>query len=309
MRKYLIIIPVLLLVYFLTLKDIDLEEKKDGDTLSLKDNTSDFQEKEENLVSVSYNGDNLKMSIDEYVIHVLACEMPASFNVEALKAGAVAARTFYLYKIEHNPNYIATTSDQCFNNEADMKKKWNESYDKFYNIIKNSVLETAGEYISYDGDVIQAFYFSLSNGYTENVENVFSESKPYLVGVKSSWDKEISGYEKSVTFTKKDFLSKLGLSESENINFEIVSMSSTGRINEIIINGIKIKGTEFRAKLNLRSTDFDINLQDDKIVINTRGYGHGVGLSQYGANEMAKLGYSYKDILKYYYSGVEISTI
>ena len=307
MKKYFIIIPTLLLVYFLTLGEKTLDIKDNDDPLSLND-VIGFDYKDDNLVSVSYNGDNLKMGVDDYVIHVLACEMPASFNVEALKAGAVAARTFYLYKIEHNPSYVATTTDQCFSSDEDMKKKWSGSYDKFYNIVKDAVESTSGEFISYDGSVIESFYFSMSNGYTEDVQNVFSESKPYLVGVQSSWDVNLSSYEKSVTFSKSDFLSKLGIDYNDEIIYEILSRSESSRVNEILVNGIKFKGTDFRKKLNLRSTDFDIDIKED-VVITTRGYGHGVGLSQYGANEMAKLGYSYKDILKHYYTGVEISTL
>lgn len=306
-----IIIPVLFLVYFITLNvDVPVNEEN-GNSLSFSEENENKEDNEnlEKLVSVSYNGENLSMSIDEYVTHVLACEMPASFNVEALKAGAVAARTFYLYKIEHNPGYVATTTDQCFNSESDMKKKWSGSYDKFYDIMNNAVLDTSGEFVSYDGKVIQAFYFSMSNGYTENIENVFSESRPYLVGVESSWDVNLANYEKSVTFSKSDFLSKLGIDDSSEINFEVTSKSDTGRINEIVINGVKFKGTIFRTKLGIRSTDLDIKINGDEVVITTRGYGHGVGLSQYGANEMAKLGYNYKDILKHYYTGVEINSI
>lgn len=303
MKKYFIIIPVLFILYFLTL---DVENNfKDGHDDSLSFNNTD----EENLIAVSYNGDNLKMTIDDYVIHVLACEMPASFNVEALKAGAVAARTFYLYKINHNSSYVANTTDQCFNSIEEMKKKWNDDYDKFYNIIKDVVTDTSGEFISYEGNVIESFYFSMSNGYTEDVQNVFSESKPYLVSVESSWETDVANFEKSVTFSINNFFSKLGLNESEKFEYEILSRSDSGRVNEILINGVKFEGTDFRKRLGLRSTDFDVDFKDDNVIITTRGYGHGVGMSQYGANEMAKLGYTYKDILKYYYKGVDISTL
>lgn len=308
MRKYLIIIPTLLLVYFLTLDKPKEQSLKKDDSLAIKDASSE-EVKEPKMVSVSYNGEDLSMSIDDYVMHVLACEMPASFNVEALKAGAVASRTFYLYKSEHNPGYVANVTDQCFVDDEGMKKKWGSDYQKYYDIIKSVVEDTAGEFISYNGDVIQSFYFSMSNGYTENLENVFSESKPYLVSVDSEWDKNLNSFSKEVIFSKSDFLSKLGLSSSDSVNIEVLSRSESNRVNKVSVNGVEFKGTVFRTKLGLRSTDFDFNVSGDSIKITTRGYGHGVGLSQYGANEMAKLGYSYKDILKHYYTGVEISTL
>ena len=309
MKKYFVIIPVLFLVYVFSLfynNDIIKDDTKVG----VKDNdinpSHDIIEKDQ-LVAVSYNGENLSMSLDDYVVGVLACEMPASFNSEALKAGAVAARTFYLFKIQNNSSYVASSNDQCFIDEAQMRAKWSNSYDKYISVIKNAVNDTMGQYITYEGSVIQAFYFSMSNGYTENIENVFSEERPYLVSVPSTWDKELSSYEKTLSFSISDFLHKLELSGSE-VNIGDINRSESNRVNTIYINDVLFKGTDFRKKLSIRSTDFDIILEEDNVVITTRGYGHGVGLSQYGANEMAKLGYSYEDILKHYYKGVHISS-
>lgn len=309
MRKYLYIIPLLMIIYILTLNEkfLILEDSFIEDNEVKKE-----EEKSEiaiNEVAVFYNGENKNMSIDDYVIHVLACEMPASFNLEALKAGAIAIRTFYIYKSKVNIDYIATNNDQCFINEQGMREKWTDSYDKFYNIIKQAVDDTKGKYISYEGNPIESFYFSMSNGYTETSENVFSESKPYLISVDSKWDKDLKNYEKSVTLNKNDFLTKLNLPLSTEVNVDIKSRSESDRVNVVVINGIEFKGTDFRKKLGIRSTDFDLDINDENIIITTRGYGHGVGLSQYGANEMAKLGYSFEDILKHYYKGVEISTI
>jgi len=308
MKKYFVLIPFLLVVYIVTL---------DYSTKEISDKNEDSQVEEEvkkdmwNLesVAVSYNGQNLNMSIDEYVVGVLSCEMPASFNVEALKAGAVAIRTFYLYKQNMSPTYVATNTDQCFINEEAMKTKWGDGYNKYFNIINDVVEETNGEYITYNNQIIESFYFSISNGYTENLENVFGDSRPYLVSVSSSWDKNVSSYEKKTEFEVSEFLNKLGLPDNKEINIEIVSRSSSGRVDFIKVNEAIFKGTEFRKKLGLRSTDFDFKISDNLITFVTRGYGHGVGLSQYGANEMAKLGYSYKEILKHYYQGVDISTL
>ncbi len=308
MKKYFVIIPFLLVVYIATM---DFSNKEVIDDKKPNQVEKEGAEKSWNLdsVAVSYNGENLNMSIDEYVVGVLSCEMPASFNIEALKAGAVAIRTFYLYKQNMSPTYVATNTDQCFINDEAMKTKWGEGYEKYYNIIKEAVNETSGEYITYNNQIIESFYFSISNGYTENLENVFSETRPYLVSVSSSWDKNVNGYEKTVSYKISEVIQKLGLGETNEIVIEIKEKSSSGRINSLEINGNLFKGTEFRKKLGIRSTDFDIKIIGEEVKITTRGYGHGVGLSQYGANEMAKLGYTYKDILKYYYTGVDISVI
>ena len=160
--------------------------------------------------------------------------------------------------------------------------------------------------MTYNDKVIISFYFSISNGYTENCENVFSQKLHYLKSVDSSWDKEYSYKEKTVEFSVKDFLKKLNI-KSDKIEDIKINRSRTGRIKTISINNNKFKGTNFRTLLSLRSTDFDIEVKKDKVYITTRGYGHGVGLSQYGANAMAKKGYTYDEILKYYYTDIKIT--
>jgi len=327
MKKYIIIIPVLLVFYFITLGfkeknlvndtdngvavNIDSNHVEEGNTDNIvheDDVSSDNKVVKEKSVTVSYNGENINISIDDYVLGVVACEVPALFDDEALKAMSVVARTFYLYKDSKSSSYVANNNDQCFNGESAMHEKWGTNYQKYYEIIKKAVDETAGEFITYNGELAQTFYFSLSNGKTENLENVFSEKRPYLVSVDSSWDKNVSSYEKTVDFTLLEFLNKLGLEKSESVVVDIVSRTESGRVESVRVNDVEFKGTEFRKKLGLRSADFDVYLSN-KISITTRGYGHGVGMSQYGANEMAKQGFTYKDIIMYYYKGVEISTL
>ena len=234
--------------------------------------------------------------------------MPASFNMEALKAMAVAARTFALYKITTNKNYVlsTTTKDQCYISKSKMKKNWKNEYNKNYNKILNAVKSTNNEYMTYNNKVIISFYFSISNGYTENCENVFTQKLHYLKSVDSSWDKEYSYKEKTVKMSVKEFLKKLDLKTDKIENIKI-NRSKTGRIKNIIVNNNKYKGTVFRKLLSLRSTDFDLRIKKDNILITTRGYGHGVGMSQYGANAMANHGYKYDEILKYYYTDIEIT--
>ena len=187
-----------------------------------------------------------------------------------------------------------------------MKKNWGNNYERNYNKIKNAVSDTENMYMTYKDKVIISFYFSISNGYTENCENVFSQKLDYLKSVDSSWDKEYSYKKKTVKFSEKDLLNKLGI-KSDSIKSIKIDRSKTSRINKIVINNKSYKGTVFRKLLGLRSTDFDIKRKNGLVYISTLGYGHGVGMSQYGANAMAKKGYKYDEILKYYYTGIKIN--
>ena len=260
------------------------------------------------VVKVNKDSNIYEMNIEEYLIGVVGCEMPALFEEEALKAGTVAARTYLLNKLENNENYIisSTTNDQCYSDENELKEKWGDNYSKYRSKIEKAVNETKGEYMTYNGEIIKAFYFSTSNGKTENVQNVFGEKLDYLVSVDSNYDKNTTQFNKNIEITKSDFLKKLNLSESKEIKITNITKNETNRIDEITINDHKFKGTEIRALLNLRSTDFEITINEDKIKITTKGYGHGVGMSQYGANELAKIGYNYEEILKHYYTGIEL---
>ncbi len=259
-------------------------------------------------VYIIYDDETINMDLEDYVVGVVACEMPASFDIEALKAMAVASRTFALYKINTNKNYklSTTTKDQCYISVDQMKKNWGSSFDKNYEKIKEAVNDTKNQFMTYKDKVIISFYFSISNGYTENCENVFSQKLDYLKSVDSSWDSEYDYKEKTVSFTEKDFLKKLGIN-ADKVDSIKVNKSSTGRASSVIVNGKTFKGTNFRTLLGLRSTDVEITRKDNKVYIDTKGYGHGVGMSQYGANAMAKKGYSYDEILKYYYTGVKIN--
>ncbi len=258
-------------------------------------------------VNLLYNNKIKNIDLEEYIIGVVACEMPASFNNEALKAMAVAARTYALYKMKENNKYdlTSTTKDQCYINNDEMKSKWGKNFKKYYKKISNAVSNTSGEYMTYKDKVIESFYFSISNGYTENSENVFSEKLDYLVSVDSSWDSKYSYKKATVKYKISDFFKKLNIKDNSIKKIEINRYPS-GRVKTININGKSYKGTTFRKKLSLRSTDFEINYDNDEVTIKTKGYGHGVGMSQYGANAMASLGYTYDEILKYYYKGINL---
>ena len=251
--------------------------------------------------------------IEEYVIGVVAGEVPASFDLEALKAQAVASRTYALeHKQRSKKNYdvMDNTQNQVYINYEDMKNKWKNNYDENLNKITNAVNSTKGEVLLYDNNLIDAMFFSTSNGYTENSENVFSSKKPYLVSVPSPWDKQESPVFKTTSLiSKKEFLFNLGLPDSNEINISDVKTTNTKRVISLNINGKKFKGSEIKSIFKLRSTSFSIEIKEDKVNFIVNGFGHGVGMSQYGANGMAKEGYDYKDILKHYYKNCEIKKI
>ena len=261
-----------------------------------------------NLFNNSSNLDEVKL--ENYVIGVVAAEMPASFSFESLKAQAVAARTFAYKKIINGSltyDNLIYDKGQAYIDVDKMKDLWKSNFDEYYDKISNAVLSTKGEIISYNNAPINAYYFSLSNGKTENSSYVFGEQN-YLVSVDSSWDKNNNQYEKETVISSSEFKNKLNIKDSEN-NINDLIRNDSNRVEKIVVNNKSINGVEFRKLFNLRSTDFDININGDNVYIKTRGYGHGVGMSQYGANSLALNGKSYKDIIKYYYNNVTITKI
>lgn len=262
-----------------------------------------FSEKpKHNILIINVKEKNLYLDLEDYVIGVVAGEMPALFQDEALKAQAVAARSYVLSK-EKDGNYevSASTSDQVFLTSYEMKEKWQEDYDEYYNKILNAVKETTGEVLTKDNKILKAFYFSMSNGYTENSKDVFGED--LTQSVESPFEASLSNFEIVKEFSKNELLEKLGV---DNLNIENQQISETKHTSSIIIGGKEFSGIEVRKLLNLRSTDFEIKQVGENFNIITRGYGHGVGMSQYGANELAKSGKSYKDILAYYYKNTRL---
>lgn len=236
--------------------------------------------------------------------------MPASFEIEALKAQAVAARTYALYKINNTKadyDVIDTIDDQVYLTKEELEEKWQNNYEEYYQKIYNAVLTTQDLVLTKDNKIIKAFFFSMSNGYTEDSIAVFKEGN--LTSVKSSWDNEtLNNFEVTTEFTNEEIKEKLSLNTTE-INIDVLSRSETNRVTKVQVNDKTYTGIEFRKLLTLRSTDFTIEKTTRGFNITTKGNGHGVGMSQYGANGMATEGYSYEEILKYYYQGTEITKI
>lgn len=277
------------------------------------DDEIDFYFKTNTMVRIKRenSGEINTIPLEEYVVGVLAGEMPVSFELEALKAQAVAARTYVMKKMSDNKDnsydIVDTVLNQVYLDTNELKQKWGNNYIKNVNKLKTAVLETSGQYITYDGYLIDALFFSTSVGLTENSEEVFVSALPYLRSVDSSWDAEVSPvFSEDNKFTLSDFYNRLGLNYSDSLEIKVLDQTSTGRIKKIKINGTTFDASTIVSCLGIRSNYFSINKQEEYILVTTKGYGHGVGMSQYGAQAMALKGYKYDEILKYYYKDVNI---
>lgn len=255
------------------------------------------------------NGSVIKIELEEYIIGVVGAEMPAAFNIEALKAQAVVARTYALNCIRSNKKLTDNNSTQNYKSNDELRSMWGSSFNTYYNKVSNAVNSTKGLYLTYNGSIIDAVYHSTSNGYTEDSIYVWGNSKPYLKSVESIYDSTNKSFLYTMFLSYEDISNKLNNYVDINTEFNILNRNSSGRVVDIEINGVTYSGVSFRNKLGLRSTDFDIEKGDDGVTFITRGYGHGVGMSQYGANGMANNGFSYRDILLHYYTGVSINSL
>lgn len=267
-----------------------------------------------------------EMYIEEYVRGVVAAEMPAEFGLEALKAQAVAARTYALSHMEafggtkskegNGADVCDTVSDQVYIKKEDRLNAWPEkSKADYWNKITEAVVETSGEVLEYDNKLVMApYYFAASSGKTESAADVFAENEPYLKSVDSP------GEEIAPTTTKFSYSSltskinsaypKAALNSSKlKTQISIKSRTSAGSVKEIKVGNVTISGANFRRILGLNSSNFTLSFGLTGVDIICKGHGHGVGMSQWGANAMAKDGKSYKDILCHYYSGVEVKKI
>ena len=255
-----------------------------------------------------------EIELNEYVLGVLAGEMPISFELEALKAQAVASRSYVLKRLDYNKDkdydVVDSITNQVYLDNEHLKKAWGDNYIKNINKLKTAVNETFNEYLECDGQIADALFFSTSNGYTENSELVFNFAVSYLKSVSSPWDKDVTtAFKTTKEMSLQEFYERLNLPYQEKIKIENIDRSATNRILKIKINNQEFTGREIYNKLKIRSTDFTIEQENTNVIITTIGYGHGVGMSQYGALGMAKKGYNYKEILTHYYQNTQIKKI
>ena len=248
-----------------------------------------------------------ELPLEEYLLGVVCAEMPGSFHPEALKAQAVVARTYALKRIgrsKHTDCDICTDS-ACCQGWADISSVTDgETADK----LRSAVEETAGMVLTYNGALIDATYFSCSGGSTEAAVAVWGSDVPYLQATSSPGEENAAHFEDTVTFSAGDFAEKMGISGEGNPAdwFGVTSYTEGGGVKSMEIRGQQFSGTTLRKLLGLRSTWFELFVQDNCITVVTHGFGHRVGMSQYGADAMARNGADYETILKHYYQGVEL---
>lgn len=301
------------------------EEKIEGSKVvdSYNPNVRVYLSQEKKVVSIP---------METYLEGVVASEMPIAFEMEALKAQAMAARTYVINRLEKSlivslkpyglSHQIADVTDtvqhQVYSTDKKLKKQWGSHYIEYKTKIKKAVVETKGQILTYRGKPIYAAFFSTSNGRTENSDEYFTTKYPYLVSVDSSWDRSSPKFQREVTIPLTKVLAKLEMYTKKRLDVPVLQASSqmrvvkktTGnRIANIRIGDQTFSGREVREALGLASSDFTWRQEGNKITFTTYGYGHGVGLSQWGANLMAQTGMKAEDIVRHYYQGVQISIV
>ena len=303
-----------LTIIFIAVPSFFILTKYEEETVSKQFFEEKVNDSNETFIKVKQTNKNkiIEIDIEDYVRGVLAGEMPISFELEALKAQAVAARTYGLRRISNNNKYdvVDTVMNQVYKDDETLKQTWGNNYDTYMDKIKKAVEDTKGEYVDYNGTYADTLFFSTSVGNTENSEEIFGTKISYLQSVSSEWDEEVSPvYEEKNIFTRENFCKKLNLNDCSKIYVNVLEETSTGRIKKIEINNKIFTGTEVAYYLRVRSNYFYIYIENNNVVVKTKGFGHGVGMSQYGAEGMANNGYTYKEILEHYYQGTTIKNL
>jgi stage II sporulation protein D len=277
---------------------------------------------EEILFVCLIDGEQREMSMDDYLVGMLAGEMPASFAEEALKAQAVAGRSYTLYRLAHqnpaHPDAAVCDDSHCcaaWKDEQSLRQLWSSSYNTYMEKIRAAVRDTDGQYLSFDNEPIQAVFHSSSAGYTEDSAAIWAPI-PYLVSVSSpETEAEVPNYITTVEVTAADFRAGiLALQSSASLDgppeawLGEVKRDASGRVETMTVGGVQISGTALRSAFSLRSTCFQLEYTQEHFLFTVTGYGHGVGMSQFGANVMAKDGADYREILAHYYPGAVLRT-
>ncbi|WP_432354085.1 stage II sporulation protein D [Sporosarcina sp. A2] len=262
---------------------------------------------------ITVEGEDKPLPLEEYIIGVVASEMPVAYSPEALKAQAIAARTYALKTTAEGTKPIGRdVSAQVYSNEQQRKERWGKNFKENEQKIRQAVEATAGSILVHNEELITAMFFSTSNGQTETAENFTGNSIPYLQSVDSPDEQTVSEeVERKLDLTLSEWNQKLGIAWTAD-DFRSLQLvrNETGRVQKVLSGTFETSGREIRERLKLASTDFNIGFDvTNKIVhITTKGYGHGVGMSQNGAEAFAKKGWTGEQIVKHYYTDTEIKT-
>ena len=328
-KKYIIFLLIFIFLCFLIpviftktfeAKPADIEQKE-----IIEPSTYDYKKYKTVKVLHTKTKKVEELKLDEYLYGVVSAEMPASFEEEALKAQAVVARTYTLYKIINNSKKHKnadicddSTCCQAWISKEDRLARWDEEdREDFWNKIVKAVNTTQGKIITYENKPINAFFHSNSGGATEAPINVWGGSGyPYLKSVTTAGEDAYSQYSSNVTVTQTQFIEKIKKVHSDfEIDFdkkdciEIKEYTEGNRVKTIKVGNLSLSGVEIRTLFGLRSANFKIEMEGKNITFEVTGYGHGVGMSQTGADSLAKQGKNYKEIIHHYYTGVEIKDI
>lgn len=261
------------------------------------------------------SGEITEMDVNEYIFGVVAAEMPASYCEEALKAQTVASYTYMLFRANERADLDYdiiddSSKDQAFITREEARKKWGDDYDKYCEKVEKAMAAVKG-YIMVDDDgmPILAAYHNISSGRTESALTVWGKDYPYLQPVESVGDLTASSYLSEKSFTADELLEKLGLPETDSSPSKWISgikTSESGTVTEISVCGEQFTGAKLRSALGLRSAVFTVNYSGEKFNFRVQGHGHGVGMSQFGANYLARQGYTFVEILSWYYTGCKM---
>lgn len=280
-----------------------------------KVNTDDLQ-----IRVLMPDGNVEKLPLEDYLTGVVAAEMPAAFEVEALKAQAVASRTYAAKRMAQKNHSEAgydvdtTVQTQAWLSDAQMRKNWGwVNYWRYHSKIQKAVQETRGMVIVFNGDYIEAFFHSSSGRKpTERSEEVWSSARPYLQNV-SSEEENVQRYVKKISYTPQELYKKLGLKESPRAltskDFQVLARTSAGRAKSVQVLGKVYTAPQLRTLLGLSSTDIEWDIAPERLILTMYGNGHGVGMSQWGANDLAKKNSKVEEILAHFYPGTKLIEI
>lgn len=270
-------------------------------------------------VKLSEEKKTIRLPLEDYIRGVIASEMPAEFEAEALRAQAMTARTYIYSRVKNKEATVTdTVKDQVYATDAKLKERWGADYQKNIKKVQAAVNSTRGKIITYQHKPIYAAFFSTSNGYTENSEEYFKDSYPYLRSTHSTWDRLSPKFKRSKSISTASLVQALEehtgkkvaiTAFSQRNPIKILKRTSGKRIAQVKIGDQSFTGREVREALELASSDFSWNQKEDQITFTTYGYGHGVGMSQWGANLMAKQGKKAEQIVSHYYQRVKIENI
>lgn len=304
---------------------ISNQEEQNVENQTQTSNQNEYNYSKYGTISLLHKktGEVEQVNLDEYLCNVVSAEMPANYEIEALKAQAIVARTYTIYKILNKKHDTADICDdstccQAWISKDDRLARWEESQrESNWQKIVSAVNDTKGKIITYDDKPIDAFFHSNSGGVTEVPVNVWGGTGyPYLQSVETSGEDTYTQYSSEVVFTQEQLINKLkekysdiSIDFSNSDDIKIMDYTESTRVKTVKFGNHEISGVEARSLLGLRSTNFEISIDDDNIKFSVKGYGHGVGMSQTGADSMAKQGSSAEDIIKHFYTGVEVSEV